>query len=529
MTRKALFIFAICGSVHLKSIWIVEQLLTLNRNLKENIMAEKTVSRRNFIGTSAAGISTLAAAASTFAATRSGSVNANEKLRIGFIGMGGRCGAHLDSSITIHKQQGSVELAAVCDVFNRNRENAAHKIKEATGKQPMITGDYREILADDAIDAVCIATPDHWHARQTIDALKAGKHVYCEKPMTHSVEEALAVLQVWKQSGKVMQVGVQSTSLPVWQHVNESIREGNLGKVLQYQTEFFRNSDMGQWRYYGLDKDMNPKNIDWQMFLGTELGLAPDMPFDRAKFAQWRCYWPFGSGMFTDLFVHRTTSMLKATGLRFPGRVVGGGGTFLEYDGREVPDVATVVADFPEGAQGLVTATMCCGNTPIRQLIRGHHGSVVFGTGEKFEGYDFVAERPQVTHDSSIKNQRVDVGKIENTSLAHFENFVSAARADDPTVVNCSPELGAAAMAIVKLGARSYREGKVFHFDKETMTISEGNGSWANGWQQMSADRAKPKHVAGWTAGDEGSLLIPKDYQKLEGPWIDGKDPAEAS
>jgi predicted dehydrogenase len=476
--------------------------------------------------TSTAGAALMASTAANAAGT---STSPNDKLRIGYIGVGGRCQSHVDSAIHLHKHGGSVELAAVCDVFNANRDNTASKIEKQTGKRPTSTGDYRDILADKSIDAVVIATPDHWHARQAMDALAAGKHVYCEKPMTHSVEEALAVMKAWQDSGLVMQVGVQSTSLPVWREVNKSIRAGDLGKVLQYQTEFFRNSDMGQWRYYELRSEMNPKNIDWKMFLGTEFGLAPDMPFDRAKFGQWRCYWPFGSGMFTDLFVHRTTSMLLATGLRFPGRVVGAGGTYLEYDGREVPDVATVVADFPEGMQGLVTATMCCGNTPIRQLIRGHHGSVVFGTGEEFTGYDFVAERSQVTHDSSIQDKRVEVGEIENSSLTHFENFTQAAIAGDPEAVNCSPELGAAAMTIVKLGSRSYREGKVFHFDADSMTVSDGSSAWADGWQQMSADRAKPKHVPGWTAGDKGSLLIPKPYQKLAGPWINGKDPATIS
>ena len=176
-----------------------------------------------------------------------------------------------------------------------------------------------------------------------------------------------------------------------------------------YQTSYFRNSDVGQWRYYDLTEDMTPKNIDWPMFLGTEFSLAPNMPFDREKFAQWRCYWDFGAGMFTDLFVHRTTSMLKATGLRFPGRVVGAGGIYFEYDDRDVPDVATVVADFPEGVQGLVTATMCCQETPVPQIIRGHHGSFVLGNGEEISGYDFVAERPQVTHDSKIKDEHIDV------------------------------------------------------------------------------------------------------------------------
>ena len=105
---------------------------------------------------------------------------------------------------------------------------------------------------------------------------------------------------------------------------------------------------------------------------GEKEGLAPDLPFDRATYGQWRCYWPFGYGMFSDLFVHRVTTMLQATGLRFPGQVIGAGGIFLEFDDREVPDVATVVADFYEGVQGLVSSTMISATT-IQHVIRGHH------------------------------------------------------------------------------------------------------------------------------------------------------------
>jgi predicted dehydrogenase len=490
-------------------------------------MAETNVSRRTFIKSSAAAAA--AVAASSALAAPEPSASPNERLRIGFIGVGGaggRCQIHLDSAIRLQKDKGTVEIAAVCDVFNRYREQSAQKVRDATRKSPRQTGDYRDVIEDKSIDAVCIATPDHWHATQTLAALKAGKHVYCEKPMTHGIDEALEVVRAWKESGLVMQVGVQSTQLPVWQDARKRICDGQLGKVLQYQTEYFRNSDLGQWRYYELTPDMTPKNIDWKMFLGTEFGLAPDMPFDRARFAQWRCYWDFGSGMFTDLFVHRTTSMLLATGLRFPARVVGAGGIFLEYDGRNVPDVATVVADFPEGVEGTVTATMCCAKTPIRQLIRGHLGSFVFGNGEEFEGYDFVAERPQVTHDSSIKSERVEVGRIEDTSSAHFQNFCDAAAAGKPEMVKCSPELGAAAMVIVELGAKSYREGKVFHFDPATMSVSDGDSSWAKGWERMSAERAPARQVPGWKAGDNGSVLIPREYQRLAGPWNGGVDPA---
>jgi predicted dehydrogenase len=489
-------------------------------------MDNSDYSRRTFIKTSAAATAAAMAANGVLRADSAPSKGPNERLRIGFIGVGGRAQQHLDSAINLQNETGKIEIAAVCDVFNRYRRESAQKVRRATKHKPEQTGDYRDILNDDKIDAVVISTPDHWHAKQTIDALKAGKHVYCEKPMTHSVEEAIDVYKTWKDSGQVMQVGVQSTSLPVWQDARRRIGEGQLGKVLMYQTSYFRNSDLGQWRYYELAKDMTPKNIDWPMFLGTEFSLAEDMPFDRAKFAQWRCYWNFGAGMYTDLFVHRTTSMLAATGLRFPGRVVGAGGIYFEYDGRDVPDVATVAADFTEGVQGLVTATMCCQETPVPQVIRGHNGSFVFGNGEGFDGYDFVAERPQVTHNSKIKSERIAVGQVANTSLAHFDNFCDAAIAGKPEAVNCSPELGAAAMVIVKLGSESYRQGKVFHFDPEKLEVKDADTSWAKGWEKMSHDGASPKHVPGWKAGDTGSKLYPPEYQKLAGPWTGGIDPA---
>src|SRR5207245_618551 len=140
----------------------------------------------------------------------------------------------------------------------------------------------------------------------------------------------------------------------------------------------FRNSSVGQWRYYPLKKDMTPAKIDWDMWLGhkfksvddgSPLGPKPEeMPFDRAVWAQWRCYWPFGGGMFTDLFVHQTTHLIAAMGVRYPGRVVGAGGIYLEYDNRDVPDVATVVADYGEGCQVIISATMC-NDTQLGEII----------------------------------------------------------------------------------------------------------------------------------------------------------------
>ncbi len=486
------------------------------------------VTRREFIHKSASGAAALGAAASVLAAPAGvRAAGANERLRIGFIGPGGRgFDGHVKPLAKLRKAGAPIDLVAVNDVYTHNADKAADHIRTETGSAPTMYANYRELLADESIDAVCIGTPDHWHAKQTIDALQAGKHVYCEKPMTHTIDEAFDVVRAWKTSGKVMQVGVQSTALPVWGKANELLRSGKLGKVLMYQTEYFRNSVMGQWRYYKLTRDMSPKTIDWKQWLGVDEGLAPDVPFDRAIYAQWRRFWPFGSGMYTDLFVHRTTSMLKATGLRFPRRVVGAGGIFMEYDGRQVPDVATVVADYDEGVQGLITATMCSQVTPIRQLIRGHNGSIDFGTGEEFSGFDFKAERPQVTLDSSIKDKHFEVGKVHDSTYAHQKNFVDCCLAGTPDKVNCSPNLGAAAIVTVNLGSRSYREGKVFHFDAETQTVGDADASWAKQWEDKSKSRSKPNHIAGWNAGDTGSLLQDPPYQSLEGPWVDGRDPA---
>lgn len=494
----------------------------------ENPSPTKHQSRRRFIKASAATVGSVAAIqqATLQTAGAAESTSSNGKIRIGFIGPGGRgFGAHVKRLTKLQVEGQPIELVAVCDVYNEHRDRAAKHIEKETGKAPSKHEDYMEMIAKANLDAVCIGTPDHWHAKQAIDSLNAGLHVYCEKPMTKTAEEAVEVMRTWQKSGKVMQVGVQSTSLPVWNQVNQMLTAGRLGKVLMYQTEFFRNSAQGQWRYYKLDPQMTPRNINWKKWLGVEEGLAEYEDFDRAKYKQWRRFWPYGSGMFTDLFVHRTTSMLKATGLRFPGRVVGAGGIYLEYDGRDVPDVATVVADFHEGVQGLVTATMACQETPIRQLIRGHHGSFVFGTGEQFEGFDFVPERSQVTRNSKLKEEHISVGQVKDTTYDHFKNWVEAMVADDPNLVNNDPALGAAAITTVILGAKSYREGKAYFVDPKSLEVKEADASWADRWEKRSHERGSAEHIAGWTAGDHGSVLEEPEYMKLAGPWVDGKPP----
>lgn len=497
----------------------------------------KKIRRRSFLGGAAAGGAMLATAASAHAAGKV--AGANDTLRVGFIGVGGRCQAHIGHVLALTRNKKNVQGVAVCDVFNRFRDESAERIDRGNEKAGIKTkckkyADYRELLADKDIDIVCIATPDHWHAKMTIDACEAGKDVYCEKPMTHTIEEAYAVVDAVKKNHRVMQVGVQSTSDPIWEHANGQVINGRIGKVVQAQTHYYRNSTMGQWRYYRLTEDMTPKNVDWDMFLGTKFGLAPKVPFDRARYFQWRCYWDYGGGMYTDLFVHRSTRLMKAMGVREPKRVVGAGGIYLEYDTRDVPDVATVVADFNEGCQLIVTATMV-NDHDIEECVRGHTATIVLN-GRAYDtskGYVILEQdikgRPTASFEGSkAKNvETVEVpGKLRGDETpAHWDNFIECVR-ERRHETNNPPELGAAAITLVNMGTMSYREGRVLFFDKETRKVSNADASWALAWEKRSHERGKPSHVMGWKAGDTGSLLTPPDYQKLAGPWINGQDPA---
>ena len=488
-------------------------------------MDGREFSRRSFMQSTAAATGLLTAASAVRAQ------GANERLRIGVIGAGNRGFNTLTKKLIKLRELGEkIDLVSVADVYSVHRQRFVDFVNEKTGVEPTAYVDYHELLAREDIDAVVIGTPDHWHAKQTIDAFAAGKHVYCEKPMTHTVAEARAVVDAWQASGLVIQVGVQSASSPVWDVARDLIDQGKLGKVVQFQTEYFRNSRMGMSRHNKITKEMTPQTVDFRRFLGVDEGFHPMVPFDRAIFGQWRCYWPFGYGMYSDLFVHRVTGMLKATGLRMPGRVVGGGGIFLEYDDRQVADVASLIADFYEGVQGVVSSTMVSEEMKLGHIVRGHHGLLLFDKrsyqGGKKAKVEFMPERPQITLDSKLRRESFEVETKLDAVSEHCANWLKAIRENKPTAVNNDPVLAEAAVAVVTLAVQSYREGKVFHVDREGR-VSDGDASWAVHWEKMSQDRAKPNHVPGWQAGDSGSTLEPPEYQKLAGPWIDGKPPAE--
>jgi len=508
-------------------------------------MSKQTPDRRGFIQTTAAA----GAAISLSAASYRKVMGANENIRIAFLGVGGRCQQHIDVVLQMQKEGKGVVPVAVCDVWDGDAElgngkgrglyPSAKRCGIADDKKH-VSKDYRTVLEQKDIDVVVVATPDHWHARMAIDALESKRHVYCEKPMTRTIEEAQVVVDAAVKSGCVMTVGVQSMADPTWSEAYNYIRAGNIGHVFQGQTSYFRNYIGGQWRYYPLKKEMNPSTIDWDMFLGykfdvggVKLGPTPkEVPFDRAIWAQWRCYWPFGGGMFTDLFVHQTTHLISAMGVRYPGRVTGAGGLFLEYDGRDVPDVATVVADYDEGCQVIISATMC-NDTQLGEVIRGRTGTIKFtGGGDYMSGFEVYGQniaggpaKPMQGFGTPIHTYKNE--KTGNATYELWANFLDCVRKQNRETLS-TPELGAAAFTTVAMGSQSYRNGKVYFWDKSKRKHVEADGSWATKLEARSKKRDKPSQIIGWQGGDKGSTITPPDYQKLEGPWTDGKDPAGA-
>jgi predicted dehydrogenase len=511
-----------------------------------------SANRRDFLKTTAA----VGAAVTLTAACYDKVYGANGRIGVGFVGVGGRCQAHLDVVNKLAKENKGVAPVAVCDVW----DGVEKKFKNAAGKdqhylqglypsakkvgldpddKKHVVKDYRRLLELPEVDVVCVATPDHWHAKISIDAATAGKDVYCEKPMTKTIDEAHAVVDAMQKHNRVMTVGVQSMAEPRWREVNNLIKTGAIGHVCQAQTSYYRNSSMGQWRYYRLWKEQNPKTIDWDMFLGHNfkinggppLGPAPqEMPFDRAVFAQWRCYWPFGGGMYTDLFVHQTTHMITAMGVKYPARVVGGGGLYLEYDGRDVPDVACIAADYEEGCQLVIMATMI-NDFPIEEVIRGHLATVKFTTREKKMGYEVFPQsisgspgRPKVAGEE--KGELKGAIPDRDTTPELWDNFLECVRSRRRETQS-TPELGAAAFTTVSLGVKSYREGRALFWDKEQRKAVDADPSWASRWEARSKKHGLPNQVAGWHGDEKGSTLTPEPYQKLGGPWINGQDPAE--
>lgn len=460
-------------------------------------MSTPAPDRRRFIRASAAA---LALSAESYAKVP----GANERLGVAFLGCGARAQAHIN---LVQKLAGShrVAPAGVCDVWDGLEEDytqtfggttttrrysqglypSAAKCGFAPTDSARVVKDYRRLLDRADVDVVCVATPDHWHARMALDALAAGKDLFVETPLARTPAEAVAVMDAAAKADLVVVVGAQGLADPAWRAAYELVRTGELGHVAQLQAGAFRNDARGQWRFYRVVEQMNPKTIAWDLFLGHRFDvngvkLAPPpsvLPFDRATFAQWRCRAAFSSGPVSDLLIHPAAKLLAASGLRFPKRVTGAGGLFLERDGRDVPDLATIVADFAEGSQMLLTATTISGY-PLEEVIRGRLGNVKFVKG----GVHLYRDDPSKAgllpprHDKPIEpTERIAVDAPRNETETLWTHFLDCVRSRNRETL-CPPELGAAAVTLLAMGADAIRLGMTLAWDGDRREARPANG-----------------------------------------------------
>ncbi|MEH6405875.1 MAG: Gfo/Idh/MocA family oxidoreductase, partial [Leeuwenhoekiella sp.] len=256
-------------------------------------------------------------------------------IKIALIGAGGMGTADTKTALS----HDNVELVAVCDLYDDRLEDS----KKLWGNSIYTTKDYKEILKRKEIDAVIIGTPDHWHKEISIDALNAKKHVYCEKPMIHSVDEGKELIKAWEKSGKVFIVGSQGMSSLGNEKAKELLAAGAIGDINYAEGFWARNSPVGAWQY-PIPEDASTETVDWEKFISN----TTDRPFDPLRFFRWRNYLDYGTGMAGDLFVHLFSSLHFITNSLGPSKVAAMGGLRYWKDGREVPDVLLGMFNYPD-------------------------------------------------------------------------------------------------------------------------------------------------------------------------------------
>lgn len=404
---------------------------------QHTIVRMDSVSRRGFLAT--------ASATALSAVSYARIVGANDRLQIGVIGCGGMATGHMRQLLKM-KDSDNAEIVQVCDIYQKRLDKAADLTKAKPIKE------YKRLLENKDVDYVLIATPEHWHAHMTLDAADAGKHIYCEKPMTRTVEQAKKVVAKIKGSKIKMQVGVQSTSDDSYITANRYVKDGTIGNVVLAQIDYSRNDKDGMFMY-PIDSDVQPGvNLDWNAWLG----YTPKRPFDPDRFFRWRRYWDYSAGISSDLFVHRVTRLIKSLGLTFPEQGVGAGGKFeFKKDLNEVPDTFNVLLDYPEGLTIQLISSMA-NDTKVDHLLRGHKATL------QFTNTGFVI-KPQSLFKDEVKEIEHKKTGAEDIGL-HHRNLMNAIRKGEE--LHCDINLGYYGVVASEMGVLSYRKRKYLKWDK---------------------------------------------------------------
>ncbi len=445
-------------------------------------LLKDSLNRRDFVR-SAAGVSATLGMAGKALASRakaqSGRVlGANDKINVGVIGVGGR-GAYLAGEFAeIGEKTGACKVTSVCDVWQKRvtRQKEKHQCDGYL--------DYREVINRKDIDAVVIATPDHWHARIALEAMDHGKDVYLEKPMCHTVEEARQLVSTVRETKRVLQVGSQTTSGDQWNKARKAIADGMIGQMIMSQGSYHRNSEEGEWNWK-IDPEAGPEGkgdnfLDWKMWIGP----AQKRSWDPDRYFRFRKYWDYSGGIATDLFYHVVAPMNICWGEpQFPYKVMAGGAICVfknrpenpEVPDREVPDTFHLIGEYAKG-HSIVLSSSMANSQHIPGLIRGHEGSIIMVEHGQFESLtpfiSVIPEKRVVNDEYKAKFGdepiQIPVEKTE-TITVHITNFLDCMRSRQKPTLDV--ETGARAQVLISMAVQSYREGRILYFDERNWKV----------------------------------------------------------
>ncbi len=395
-------------------------------------------------------------------------LGANERIQIGHVGIGVQGGTHV-RLLQERSADNNTESIAICDLYGRNRRENQERLKL---KDNQVFTDYRKLMEVKDIDAVWVATSDNWHADIALAALGAGKHVYCEKPMCKTVEEAFKLYDAVKKSNLKFQVGSQGCSDAKWHVARQVVASGRIGHVVVAQGSYMRNGRVGEWNNYGrFEKDAGPTatgdaHVDWETF---RKGAGPK-EWDPDRFFHWRKFWAYGSGLVGDLFPHRLHPLFIAMnqsmeGLKgYPMRVSSGGGLYVQKINpetgkldREVPDFTTITIDYEDSTMMAMSSTINEQGWP--DAIRGNKGTLYFGGA----GVKIVAERAWA--DEVESGDEPVVGPGEDIAV-HEKNLLDCIR--ENKTPNANIDLAVRVQVGISLAEMSYRQNKTFTFNPQT-------------------------------------------------------------
>jgi predicted dehydrogenase len=415
--------------------------------------------RRDFLKKSAA-------AAALAAPAVHSARGANGKINIGWIGAGTR-GYHC-IQVMAEANKDKVQVLSVCDTYQGNLNRGKDRIQTIWGNTPKTHVDYREVLADRNIDAVFIMTPEHLHYPMMMAALKAGKHVYVEKPLAHTIEEGAELVAAARKAGKIVQVGTQNRSSALYQRARQMVQDGMIGDCHYVRAFWYRNSPETNpaWRY-SIPADTTPENTDWDRFLGD----APKRPFDKRRYFQWRLYWDYSGGISTDLLVHQTDITNFVMGKTVPLTCMASGGIYRwtdPSDDRDVPDTLSAIYEYPD---------------KFHLNYSCYFGNDHYGYGEQFLGNEGTIEvisrqdlhfYPQLLRGQASEkvkarreihqNGMKDFGEPDGLRR-HITNFIEAIRGNEKPVAPV--EAGHQAAISGHMATQSFKSGKKVKWDAQ--------------------------------------------------------------